>query len=242
MPFISVSPELASSLAYGSRSDFVAAQIREFIMLGILVPDESIRIDEVAEQYGVSATPVREALQSLVSEGFLYRVTGSGYRVIPMSAADIEDIFLAHSFIAGELAARAVPAVTEETLKELRAIHYDTLAVIERGQFDQLNVVNREFHQIVNHTSDSPKLRWLTTFYLKYMPQRLYGTIKGWPEITTLGQTRLLEALGNGDADEARTAAAENVVLAGRSLASHFAQTVVRGPDPTLDSDPTADA
>lgn len=226
MPLIFNEDDNLGTLAYGSRSNYVAAEIRELIVSGILIPQEHLRIDEVAEFFKVSATPVREALHLLHAEGLIDRSAGSGFRVHPLAAQDIEDIFLAHSFVAGELAARAVPNMSVDDLSELRAINHDTLALIERGQLNRLNEVNMGFHQRINRAADSPRLKWLTSFYLKYMPQRRYGLISGWPDITTSGQANLIAALNDSDVDAAREAAAHNVIIAGQALAEHFSERV----------------
>lgn len=226
MPLIFNDDDKLGSLAYGSRTNFVAAEIRELVVAGILIPREPLRIDEVADFFKVSATPVREALHLLHAEGLVDRSAGSGFRVHPMTGQDIEDIFLAHSFVAGELAARAVPNITAEDLKELRATHHDTLALIERDQLYRLNEVNMTFHQRINRAANSPRLKWLTTFYLKYMPQRRYALIGRWPEITRNGQMNLIAALEHSDAAAARDAAANNVNIAGQALAAHFSETI----------------
>lgn len=226
MPLIFNDDDKLGTLAYGSRSNYVAAEIRELIVSGILIPREHLRIDEVAEFFKVSATPVREALHLLHAEGLIDRSAGSGFRVHPLTGQDIEDIFLAHSFVAGELAARAVPNISADDLRELRAINHDTLALIERDQLNRLNEVNMGFHQLINRAAKSPRLKWLTSFYLKYMPQRRYGLISKWPEITANSQKNLIAALNDSDVGAARTAAENNVLNAGRALATHFSEKV----------------
>lgn len=237
MPLIFNDDDKLGTLAYGSRTNYVAAEIRELIVSGILVPREHLRIDEVAEFFKVSATPVREALHLLHAEGLIDRSAGSGFRVHPLTGRDIEDIFLAHSFVAGELAARAVPNISAEDLRELRAINHDTLALIEREQLNKLNEVNMGFHQLINRAADSPRLKWLTSFYLKYMPQRRYGLISRWPEITVNSQKNLIAALNDSDIAAARSAAADNVLNAGRALAKHFSEKV-RGSEQNIDGEP----
>ena len=236
MPFLPSETGLAVGLKYGSRANYVAADIRELIVSGLLLPRESLRIEEVADFYQVSATPIREALHLLHAEGFIVRSVGSGFRVYPFTQEDIEDVFLAHSFVAGELAARAVSEIDDALLSEMRAIHFDTLALIERNQLSRLNEVNQVFHQTINRAAKSPRLRWLTGFYLKYMPQRRYGNIHRWPEITINGQRNLIAALESADADAARAAAAENVNIAGQALALHFAESVRRSQAEVPDS------
>lgn len=236
MPLIFNDDDNLGTLAYGSRSNYVAAEIRELIVSGILFPREHLPIDDVAEFFKVSATPVREALHLLHAEGLIDRSAGSGFRVHPLDSQDIEDIFLAHSFVAGELAARAVPNISADDLRELRAINHDTLALIERHQLNKLNEVNMGFHQLINRKAESPRLKWLTSFYLKYMPQRRYGLISRWPEITANSQRKLIVALNDSDIDAARMAAADNVMNAGRALAEHFSEKV-RGSQPDIDED-----
>lgn len=239
MPLFFNEDDNLGTLAYGSRSNYVAAEIRELIVSGVLIPGEHMRIDEVAEFFRVSATPVREALHLLHAEGLIDRSAGSGFRVHPLTPRDIEDIFLAHSFVAGELAARAVPNISADDLRELRAINHDTLALIERDQLNRLNEVNMSFHQLINRAAGSPRLKWLTSFYLKYMPQRRYGLISMWPDITANSQKSLIAALQDSDVDAVRRAAADNVVNAGRALAKHFSEKVR---DSQQDGDGEADS
>ena len=60
---------------YGSMRSFAAEYLRERIISGVLLPGESLQIDEIAQRLKVSATPVREALQSLRVEGFVHSGT-----------------------------------------------------------------------------------------------------------------------------------------------------------------------
>ncbi|GAA4282690.1 GntR family transcriptional regulator [Brevibacterium daeguense] len=212
--------------AYGSRSTYVAAHLREFIVSGHLLPDEQLRVDTVAAHFAVSTTPVREALQTLVVEGFLDRSAGSGFTVHPLTPQDIEDVFLTHAFVAGELAARATPLLTDADIRELRAIHHETVAVLERSHRHLLPEKSRAFHRQINRAAPAPKLWWLTSLFLKYVPQALYSDIEGWPEITRTGQERLLAAIEARDVEAAREAASANILSSGRALAEYFAETV----------------
>lgn len=103
-------------------SDEVAAHVRAQIMSGSLQPGEFVRLEKVADDLGVSATPVREGLHALRGEGFLGFEPRRGFVVAPLSPDDIEDLFLVQADIAGELAARAAIAATPEVVDELRRL------------------------------------------------------------------------------------------------------------------------
>ena len=100
-------------------SDEVAAYIRELIMAGVLRPGQIVNIDSFAREIGVSATPVREALMVLVSEGFLLTERHRGFVVAPLDRQDIKDVFEVHASIGGELAARAARRATPDFLAKL---------------------------------------------------------------------------------------------------------------------------
>src|SRR6266851_3554875 len=67
--------------AYVSKTDLVAALIRELIITGGLDPGEQLRQRDLAQRFGVSQTPVREAMRRLESEGLLVCDTHRGFTV-----------------------------------------------------------------------------------------------------------------------------------------------------------------
>ena len=64
------------------------------IVRGQLQPGTKLRIAEIAEEFGVSATPMREALSRLVSRGLVMAIGQRGFRVMPVSREDLADITL----------------------------------------------------------------------------------------------------------------------------------------------------
>src|SRR5689334_13844792 len=103
-------------------SEEVAGHLRSQIMSGRVRPGDRIRLEEVAEQLGVSITPVREALLTLRGDGMVELEPRRGYVVAPMSRQDILDVFTLQGDIAGELAARAAAVVTAAETAELASL------------------------------------------------------------------------------------------------------------------------
>src|SRR5260370_36396601 len=73
----------AAAPGYVSKTDLVAALIRELIITGELGPGEQLRQRDLAQRFGVSQTPVREAMRRLESEGPLICDTHRGFTVGP---------------------------------------------------------------------------------------------------------------------------------------------------------------
>ena len=73
-------------------TETVRESIRADIIDGTLGPGERLRIDELKEKYGPSATPIREALTRLVGEWIVESSGRTGFRVADMSLADLRDV------------------------------------------------------------------------------------------------------------------------------------------------------
>lgn len=203
-------------------SDEVAAYLRQGIMAGEYAAGQSVQADAVGEMLSVSATPVREALQSLKAEGFLELAPRKGFTVAPLVANDIRDIFEAHALIAGELAARAATNAEPETVGELDALHHELMAAADRGDHDALEQKNHEFHRLVYRMSASTRLRWALGVFAKYVPRMFYSQIEGWPATTARDHSAVIEAIRAGDDRAARETMAEHIRTAGELLADHY--------------------
>ncbi|MCB1757308.1 MAG: GntR family transcriptional regulator [Gammaproteobacteria bacterium] len=73
-------------------TDSVYQRIRNDIVDGHLEPDSKLRIEHLRKIYGVGATPIREALSRLSSDGFVHNEGQRGFRVSPISVADLKEI------------------------------------------------------------------------------------------------------------------------------------------------------
>ena len=85
-------------------SDEVAAPVRDLIMSGQVGHGEFLRLERIAADLGISVTPVREALLSLRGEGFVTLEPRRGFMPAPLTRQDVQDLFEAQAYFAGELA------------------------------------------------------------------------------------------------------------------------------------------
>lgn len=216
---------MAARVAFAGRrqlGDEVAGFLRESILAGDLAPGIAVKAEAIGEELGVSATPVREALQSLRVEGFLDLVPRRGFTVAKLLANDIRDIFEAYALIAGELACRAAVRMSDEELAELGQIHTELLDAAEREDQQQFERLNGEFHDLLYALAGSERLRWALEGFVKYVPSTFFAELAGWFETSVAQHTAVMSALVARDADAARTALSDHIRTAGARLAETF--------------------
>ncbi|HLT78777.1 MAG TPA: FCD domain-containing protein [Ferrovibrio sp.] len=83
----------------GSLTEFAYRNIRSDIIAGAYPPGAKLQIDDLKTRYGLSASPLREALARLISQGFVSIENQRGFRVSGMSRDDLADITLARQVI-----------------------------------------------------------------------------------------------------------------------------------------------
>lgn len=149
---------LDSPMEYGiyvSKSDLVAAALRELIMTGGLEPGTPLRQRQLAARFGVSATPVREALRRLESEGLITNDVHRGSTVAE-SAGDLHEKVKIRAVLEGLAASLAAPKVRDQDLAELRS--YNERLLTSDLSSAELHTLNRRFHFRIYEIANSPLL------------------------------------------------------------------------------------
>jgi DNA-binding GntR family transcriptional regulator len=185
-------------------SEEVAAHLRGLIMSGEIRPGEFIRLEEVAEELGVSITPVREALLTLRGEDMVELEPRRGYVVAPLSRQDVNDLFRLQADIAGELAARAATSITAPDLARLAELQEALTDAVGSGRLDDIEQLEFEFHRIINRAAAARKLSWFLHAATRYTPARFYSCNEGWRTAMLSDHGSLLAAFGERDADAVR--------------------------------------
>ncbi len=184
---------------YVSKTDLVAALIRELIITGELDPGEQLRQRDLAQRFHVSQTPVREAMRRLESEGLLICDTHRGFTVVAPDVGRIEENFqirAALESLGASLAARKIDPAGLDRLRELND-RMRALADDDPGYAE----LNREFHFTVYEYAHSPLLLSLMRL--------LWASLHGGPRVSRTHaesarqHDEILAALAEGDADAA---------------------------------------
>lgn len=203
-------------------SDEVAAYVRELIMSGQVKHGEFLRLERIAEDLGISVTPVREALLSLRGEGFVTLEPRRGFMPAPLSRQDVRDLFEAQAHFAGELAARAAERITEAELETLDQTQAQLEKASRASDAEGIERANHQFHRVINRSAGSPKTAWLLQLVVRYAPRRFYPSIPGWSQASVDDHHLVLSALRARDADGARQAMRAHIRHAGTLLVVHL--------------------
>ena len=133
----------------------VAEQLRQRIFRRELEPGSWIDELKIAEEFGISRTPLREALKVLAAEGLVTMKVRRGAYVTEMSEKDLRDVYhllsLLESAAAGVVAERA----TDAQVKTLQDLHAELEAAA--GERERFFAVNERFHMLLLELSDN---RW----------------------------------------------------------------------------------
>ncbi len=136
----------------------VAERLRQRIFAHELLPGAWVDEQKIAEQYGISRTPLREALKVLASEGLVVLKPRRGCYVTEISPRDLDDIFPLIALLEGRCAAEAVHKMGKADLEALAAIHARLEHSARENQITDFFEANQEFHRTIQELADN---RWL---------------------------------------------------------------------------------
>lgn len=211
-----------SALRRPQLSDAVADHVRHMILSGEVRPGEFIRMDQVAEELGVSVTPVREGLAALRGQDMVDLEPSRGYVVAPLSRQDVEDVFRLQANLAGDLAARAADRISPEELDEIEEIQRELAEAIQKSDTERVEKWEFRFHRAINIVADSRKLSWFLKSATGYLPQHFYSADPEWRESVISDHAAILTGLRSGDRDAVRDAMVQHVIAGGERLVAYL--------------------
>ena len=184
----------------------VYADLRVKLITGQLKPSEAVSVRKLAELYGVSTMPVREALRQLASEGALNSAARKAYRVPDLTAKQASDLFFVRGVLEGAAAELAAPRMTKRILAKLETAVGKTHACLEKRDARGVLLANYEFHSAIYQSSDNSALALsIDRLYVQTGPWLAHGIENLVNAEHWLGEHELIiEALRNSDAKTAR--------------------------------------
>jgi DNA-binding GntR family transcriptional regulator len=127
----------------------VYAQVREDIIGLRLPPGADLDEATLEERFGVSRTPVREALIRLASDGLIVLLPNRGARITHIDIADVPQLFEALELCQRTTIRWAAMRRTEPDIGELREMNRKFLEAARNGDSEQMGEVNKRFHMII---------------------------------------------------------------------------------------------
>ncbi|MFI8519151.1 GntR family transcriptional regulator [Streptomyces sp. NPDC085481] len=196
----------------------VCTAIRDDIVSGVFERGGRLTEEQLARRYGVSRVPVREALRTLESEGFVVTRRHAGAHVAEPTEQEAADLLDMRSLLEPLGAARAAQRRTDAHLKVLRGLVRLGQERARRGQGEDLRSLGAWFHETLAQASGSPPLTALLT-QLRHKIAWMYAVeppaqpVEAWAE-----HGAIVDAVARGDAERARALTALHVE---RSLPLH---------------------
>jgi DNA-binding GntR family transcriptional regulator len=146
-----------------SVEDVVYGRLREAIGGLQLQPNERLRLEELADRYGVSLTPVRQALRRLQTEGLvvgepLVGEPRRGAHVAPLTIPELEEIQAIRAGLEGFLAREGARRCTEEALEELQLRRLEIDRHYDRGDVHGYSTSFWAFRDACYRCADRPRL------------------------------------------------------------------------------------
>ncbi|MDD2897769.1 MAG: GntR family transcriptional regulator [Desulfuromonadaceae bacterium] len=198
----------------------ILENIRDAILSGSLKAGSRVSEPELAERYGISRTPIREAFRQLESEGYLTVIPRRGAVVSELSPKDIEEFYAIKSIMEGYAARLACVRFTEKDLDRLQATN-DKLAELARiGDIKHFFKVHSDFHEQFIKASNNEKLYELIAGLVTKF-QRLRFTSLNLPGrmlVSVQEHEKIIDAFRKRDADLAEALVRKNAEFGGQVL------------------------
>lgn len=105
-----------------TAQELVLASVRKAILSGVLGPGARLRQEELAETFGTSRIPVREALRALEYEGLVTSEPHRGFTVTALDADDVEEVYDLRILLESEAVRLALPLLTDDDLEDLEVL------------------------------------------------------------------------------------------------------------------------
>lgn len=199
---------------YHSLSGRVFHKIREDILSGKYLEKDELREKTIADELGVSRTPVREALRQLELEGLVTIIPNKGAFVVGISGKDIQDIYEIRARLEGLCAKWAAENLTVGQLDELEENVYLSEFHTVKQHWEQVLELDNRFHELLYKASDSKMLYHVLSDFHHYVERVRKVTLSGpaRAEKSIEEHKKIVEALKNRDEKRAEKLATEHML------------------------------
>ncbi|ARU88957.1 GntR family transcriptional regulator [Pseudomonas sp. M30-35] len=217
------------SRRHGGR--YIYEELRKQILTLKLKPGEPLDEVSLAAQFGLSRSPVRDALARLLTEGLVTMLPNRTVLVTPFEIEEFPNYVAALDLIQRAVTRLAALQRTEEDLLKIRAAEEAYMASITKGDFQAMTELNKALHMEIARAGKNP---YLTSYYEKLLGegQRLlhlhFDFIISNASSSGLGRDHeeIVEAIAEHNADAAESAAHEHTMLFQRRFLDFMQQNL----------------
>jgi len=193
--------------------NLVYQRLRRAILDGQLKPESRLIERKLAEQLGVSRTPVREAIRMLELEGLVSDNPKSGAVVARINVKEVFEIYRIRAVLEGLAARMAAENINREELERLSELVARMEQLSQQGEIDDLGRVHQEFNDLIYRAAGSPRLYSMITSLVESVNRyiRVGYCFPGRVAEATAEHLQLVEALRGHDGELAEQVAREHI-------------------------------
>lgn len=199
----------------------VAERLRQRIFSHELPPGTWIDEQALAQDYGISRTPLREALKVLVAEGLVTLKPRRGCYVTEISEQDLDEIYPVMALLEGRCAFEAAQKAGAADLERLEAVHAELERAASENHIQSFFDANQEFHKVVQEIAGNRWLLQMIQDLRKVLKlTRLHSlTLEGRPQQSLAEHRLIMAALRSGNAAAAEKAMCDHIAAGRQALA-----------------------
>jgi len=184
---------------YRTKEEQVADYLRERIISGVFPRGSRLKQADIAEQLGLSITPVREALKLLEAEGYVSGDSYRGARVVPFDASASAEILSLRLLLESQLVKAAAEKVVSKDLEELRALADEFEEAFSSGDRAVARGVNYRFHRRLYDVAQVPQtLHFAQRLWARY-PFDIINALENRGGEAVKEHDEILQTLASGD-------------------------------------------
>jgi DNA-binding GntR family transcriptional regulator len=219
-PILPASPQPSPLGSVSALPDRVYELLQRRILTCALLPGQRLNEKEIAEEFRVSRTPLREALNRLGQERLLLRTPYAGYIVAPITEAGVRELCELRAILEVETAGLAAQRATPEELLRIEAAVELPYQPGDRATYANYLENNIVFHKEIARASHNTRLEEMVTSVLNELQRPLYlGLDMGLDsKAATREHIVLLAAIKAGKADRAREIHRKQITSAGKRM------------------------
>jgi DNA-binding GntR family transcriptional regulator len=181
----------------------VAERLRTSIFSHELAPGSWIDEQAIAKEYGISRTPMREAIKILAAEGLITMQMRRGAYVTEVSKSDLNQIFTVLALLEGQACRETALRASEGQLEALDSIHMKLERAAADRDLDQFFAINQSFHDKLQEISNNPWMKRVIDDLRKVLKLQRRDSLskRGRMESSLVEHRKILSALLARDAD-----------------------------------------
>lgn len=196
-----------------SLTSIIFDRIREDILNDQYATGSKIIEAKLADELGVSRTPVREALKQLELDGLVENIPNRGVVVKGISKQDISDIYTIRQAIEGIAATWCVERITDQEVQELKEI-FDLMEFYTfKKDVEKISELNTRFHEVIYHSTKSRYLEHVLKDFQIFIKSTRNKSLKseGRLDEALEEHRRIIEAIMAKDVEAAKSSIAHHV-------------------------------